>query len=157
MNKVLFVGLLLFLYQNGSAQSPEKDKKVIYEFLTYVASKDWIHFGKQTKKHFDTLTDKHLTFYKDDTTNIKFRKQFLLNELRRLSNQIRQVNREKLQIVSYDEAPDSMQIMMLGTSYRERSYVAYDRSGSFRRYFLMEGGKIDAFVLWGKTAFAKLN
>ena len=149
--------ILLVVTMKGWTQSQNSEKKIILEFLTYVASKDWIPSGSQTTKYFDTLTNKYLIFYKNDTTNIGLRTIYLLNELKRLGKQIRQVNKANLQIVPYDEAPDSLQIMRLSPAFRERSYIAFDRTGSFRRYLLMEGGKIDAFVLWGKTAFAKLN
>lgn len=157
MKKILGVMLFSVFCLKGWAQSRVSDEQAILAFLSYIASKEWAPFGQHTMEYFDTVTDKYLIFYKNDTTNLRFRKHYLLTEIKRLSKQIQHVNKKNLQIVPYDKAPDSLQIVKLSASYRERSYVAFDRAGSFKRYFLMEGGKIDAFVLWGKTAFAKLN
>ncbi|WP_343703748.1 hypothetical protein [Chitinophaga sp.] len=157
MKKILFTILVSVLYLQVRGQSPANDEKTIMEFLSYVATKNWSLFDRHTMHFFDTLTDRHLIFYKNDTTNLKFRRQYVLAELKRLNKQLHQVKKKDLQIVPYNDAPDSLQIMQLSPSYRDRSYIAFDRTGSFRRYFLMEEGKIDAFVLWGKTAFAKLN
>lgn len=157
MKKIIGIVLLSTLSLKGVGQNRDSDEKAILDFLSYVAGNNWASFGQQTMKCFDTLTDRHLIFYKHDTTNLKFRTHYLLVEIKRLSRQIRQVRKDNLRIVPYDSAPDSMRIVRLSASYRERSYIAYDRTGVFRRYFLMENGKVDAFVLWGKTAFAKLN
>lgn len=158
MKKILCLAIILFSgwVSNVQGQPRNSDEKVILEFLTYIAGKDWSKRSGETMKYFDTVTDKHLIFYKNDTTNRQFRINYLLGEIQRLSKQIQQIRKSDLRIVPYDKAPDSLQIIKLSPSYRERSYVAFNNKG-FKRYFLMEEGKIDAFVLWGKTAFAKLN
>lgn len=149
--------LISCLSVRGQDKPVKGDEKVIFDFLSYVACKDWSKPTPKTSSYLDTLIERHLIFDMNDTINRNKRIIFLLEELQRLSKQVRLVKQTNLMILPYDEAPDSLQIIKLPPSYMDRSFVVIDRNNSFRRYILLQNGKVEAFVLWGKTAFAKLN
>lgn len=93
----------------------------------------------------DTI-DKNSKDYKDA-------QMVYLESLKELGTRLQSVDISSIQIVKYNDAPDSLKIMALNDVAEKTTYIARNNSG-FIHYFHLTGIKIDSWIRFkGGKAF----
>ncbi len=135
--------IALFVAVKSDAQTYSSDEKLIREFLTYVKSSSW---------SIDTMDTKFIVGYPVDSAigSKELRQKWLNTLVGFLQNHLKRADWDAVKVVPYDQAPDSLQILMLREEYSSRSYVVTD-SKAFTRYILIKNNHIQAFDLFQKA------
>lgn len=155
MKKIYFILIITFLtFFNCSvyAQTNEtKQQQLVWGFLKSIQKPNW---------SFDTLSNKYILFRSDESPKFTKteRKVIISFALTYLSLELQTINFDELIIKPYLEADPSLQRMFLDQETKRNSVVAYSKDKQFKRYFLVEEGKIISFVTFqqGKV-FMLLN
>lgn len=149
---ILISIFLLFFNNILSAQAKEENnEKLVRSFLKTIQTPNW---------NFDTLSNKYILFRNEESPRFSKteRRAAISLALTHLSMELNTVKFDELIIKPYLEADSSLQNMFLDEEAKKRSIVAYSKDKQFKRYFLLEAGKIVSFVTFqqGKV-FMRLN
>jgi hypothetical protein len=150
MKTLILISSLFFHLQFAHGQSASRDEVLIRDYISYISRPGW---------HIDTVITKFVLFYAEESPNASRakRKFYLSMAVKDLSDSLKQVNLQELQILPYDKAGEDLRILNLTADYRDRSYVVRNASGTFVRYFLFKDERIESFVLFNKKAYLLLN
>lgn len=149
---ILIINLLGFFNCYVYSQGREtKEQQLVWGFLKSIQKPSW---------SFDTLSSKYILFRSEESPKFsKTERRVIISlALTYLSMELQTINFNELIIKPYLEADSSLQRMFLDPETKKNSIVAYTKDKNFKRYFLVEGGKIISFVTFqqGKV-FMLLN
>lgn len=155
MKKIYFILIIVVLtFLNGCAYSQineTKQQQLVKNFLKSILVPNW---------SFDTLSSKYILFRSDESPKFSKteRKVIISFALTYLSMELQTVKFDELIIKPYLEADSSLQRMFISEETKKNAVVAYSKDKQFKRYFLIEDGKIISFVTFqqGKV-FMLLN
>ena len=149
---ILLISILVFFNYGAYSQLKEtKQQQLVLGFLKSIQTPNW---------SFDTLSNKYILFRSDESPKFSKteRKVIISLALTYLSMELQTVDFNELIIKPYLDADSSLQRMFLDPETKKNSIVAYTKDKNFKRYFLVENGKIISFVTFqqGKV-FMLLN
>lgn len=152
MYPVLIISILTcFNYGAYSQLKETKQQQLVLGFLKSIQTPNW---------SFDSLSNKYILFRSDESPKFsKAERRVIISlALTYLSMELQMVDFKELIIKPYSDADSSLQRMFLDPETKKNSIVAYTRDMNFKRYFLIENGKIISFVTFqqGKV-FMLLN
>lgn len=148
-----FVCLHVFFISAYGQSELGKDEGTIKQFLSYIKKDGW---------SIDTIITKYVLFHKEESpvASRAERKRYLFLAVSELSSELKlnHVDVDDLSITSYLRVDSILRTMQLSDDFAENVFVAHTKDKRYRRYFLMKGDKIGAFVVYRKNkAFVLLN
>ncbi|MRG46960.1 hypothetical protein GFS24_17695 [Chitinophaga sp. SYP-B3965] len=149
---ILIIALPIFSINTAYSQVEEnRNEKLVRGFLKSIQTPNW---------NFDTLSNRYILFRSDESPQFSKteRKVIISFALTYLSMELNTVKFDELIIRPYLKADSSLQKMFLDEETKRKSVIAYSKDKLFKRYFLLEDGKIISFVTFqqGKV-FMLLN